>query len=57
MNVEPLAASTRTLAELYSWAADSPRTLPRASADRLREFWQTLLRVDRRMRAVQTASV
>jgi len=51
MNVEPLAGPARTLAELYSWAAYSPRTLPRASAERLREFWQTLLRVDRKVKA------
>ncbi len=57
MNVEPLAASTRTLAELYSWAAYSPRTLPRESAARLREFWQTLSRVDRQISvAAETAA-
>jgi hypothetical protein len=51
MNIEPLAGPARTLAELYSWAAYSPRTLPRASADRLRDYWQTLARVDRQLSA------
>jgi hypothetical protein len=51
MNVEPLAAPARSLAELYSWAAYSPRTLSRASAERLREFWKALLRADRQLSA------
>lgn len=37
-----LAAPARTLAELYSRAAYSPASLPEATVEQLRTFWQTL---------------
>lgn len=46
MQIEPLAAPARTLADLYSRAAYAPKTLPASTADDLHEFWQLLLRVE-----------
>jgi hypothetical protein len=46
-HVDSLAAPAATLAESYSWAAYSPRTLPTDTLNRLRTFWQALMQADR----------
>jgi hypothetical protein len=56
IHVESLAAPARTLADLYSWAAYSPRTLPAGSADLMRKFWQALSRADRRTTATRESA-
>jgi hypothetical protein len=56
-HVEPLATPARTLAELYSWAAYSPRTLPASSVEHIRGFWQALLRTDRDCSMKETSSL
>lgn len=44
--VDSLATPGRKLAELYSWAAYSPRTLSAAAEEPVREFWQALLKAE-----------
>ncbi|HEV2972942.1 MAG TPA: DUF4129 domain-containing protein [Pirellulales bacterium] len=56
-HVEQLASPARTLAELYSWAAYSPRTLPASSTEHVRAFWQVLLRADRDCSLQETTSI
>ena len=46
-HAESLAAPASTLAEIYSQAAYSPRTLPADTLNRLRTFWQALAQADR----------
>ncbi len=53
--VESLAAPATALAEIYSHAAYSPRTLPADTLPRLRTFWQALMQADRE-RAVAMGS-
>jgi hypothetical protein len=45
--VDSLASPGRKLAELYSWAAYSPRTLSAAAEEPVREFWQVLMKAER----------
>jgi hypothetical protein len=46
-HVESLAAAAAALADITSWAAYSPRTLPADTLNRLRTFWQALMQADR----------
>jgi hypothetical protein len=46
-HAESLAAPSAALAEIYSQAAYSPRTLPADTLNRLRNFWQALAQADR----------
>jgi hypothetical protein len=46
-HAESLAAPAAALAEIYSQAAYSPRTLPADTLNRLRAFWQALAQADR----------
>ncbi len=46
-HAESLAAPATALAEIYSQAAYSPRTLPADTLNRLRAFWQALAQADR----------
>ncbi len=46
-HVESLAAPAAALADIYSHAAYSPRTLPADTLPRLRTFWQALMQADR----------